>query len=715
MKKIYFLLLVFCFGFSSFGQIVNIPDANFKARLLAASSTVQVTKNLAGVYFKVDSNNDGEIQQSEASEVSYLTVTSASISSIVGINSFNNIVFFYCFNNQLTTANISGLNFLKTIDCSINPLMSSVNLSNLNSLETLYVENGNLVTLNLNSITSIKNLFCTDNNLTTLDVSGFTNLISLYCSQNNLSTLDISNCTNLNILNCTQNNLSSLFIKNGKIENSLAFSGNANLNYVCVDDGQLTTVQNQINGYGYINCFANSYCSFTPGGVFYQIQGNAKYDANNNGCDEMDIIYPNLKLNLNSNSQVGTIISNNSGLYSIPVSSGVHTITPIIENSSYYSISSSPGIINFPNTASPYTQNFCFLPNGNHNDLEIILIPTEIARPGFDANYKLIYKNKGTTSQTGTVNLIFDDAVLDLVTANPTITSQTTNSLSWTFVGLLPFETREIRFTLNVNSPLETPAVNSGTILNYSATISSGIDETPNDNAFILNQTVVNSFDPNDKTCLEGATISPDKVGQYVHYLIRFENTGTANAQNIVIKDIIDTTKFDVSTLVPINGSHSFVTRISENNKVEFIFENIQLPFDDANNDGYVAFKIKTKSTLVLGNTFSNTAGIYFDYNFPIITNNYTTTVAVLSNQDFDFSKYLSLFPNPAKEVLNIETKNAIEVSSMSIYNVLGQLILVLPNAEETRSIDTSDLTTGTYFLKIASDKGTASTKFIKD
>ena len=279
----------------------------------------------------------------------------------------------------------------------------------------------------------------------------------------------------------------------------------------------------------------------------------------------------------------------------------------------------------------------------------------------------------------------------------------------------MPFETREIRFTLNVNSPLETPAVNSGTILNYSATISSGIDETPNDNAFILNQTVVNSFDPNDKTCLEGATISPDKVGQYVHYLIRFENTGTANAQNIVIKDIIDTTKFDVSTLVPINGSHSFVTRISENNKVEFIFENIQLPFDDANNDGYVAFKIKTKSTLVLGNTFSNTAGIYFDYNFPIITNNYTTTVAVLSNQDFDFSKYLSLFPNPAKEVLNIETKNAIEVSSISIYNVLGQLILVLPNAEETRSIDTSGLTTGTYFLKIASDKGTALTKFIKD
>ncbi len=61
--------------------------------------------------------------------------------------------------------------------------------------------------------------------------------------------------------------------------------------------------------------------------------------------------------------------------------------------------------------------------------------------------------------------------------------------------------------------------------------------------------------------------------------------------------------------------------KLQHNNKVEFIFENINLPFDDANNDGFVAFKIKTKSSLVLGDTFSNSANIYFDYNFPIVTN----------------------------------------------------------------------------------------------
>jgi hypothetical protein len=82
---------------------------------------------------------------------------------------------------------------------------------------------------------------------------------------------------------------------------------------------------------------------------------------------------------------------------------------------------------------------------------------------------------------------------------------------------------------------------------------------------------------------------------------------------------MIDLAKFDIATLVPLKSSHDFFTRIN-GNKVEFIFENINLDFNDATNDGYVVFKIKTKPTLVVGNTFTNNANIYFDYNFPITT-----------------------------------------------------------------------------------------------
>ncbi len=73
----------------------------------------------------------------------------------------------------------------------------------------------------------------------------------------------------------------------------------------------------------------------------------------------------------------------------------------------------------------------------------------------------------------------------------------------------------------------------------------------------------VDSYDPNDKTCLEGTTITPAMVGEYVHYVIRFENTGTYPAENIVVKDMIDLAKFDINTLIPIKGSHEFVTKIT--------------------------------------------------------------------------------------------------------------------------------------------------------
>jgi hypothetical protein len=166
--------------------------------------------------------------------------------------------------------------------------------------------------------------------------------------------------------------------------------------------------------------------------------------------------------------------------------------------------------------------------------------------------------------------------------------------------------------------------------------------------------------------------------------------------------------------LIPIDGSHPFVTRINNTNKVEFIFENINLPFDDANNDGYVAFKIKTKPTLVVGDYFSNTANIYFDYNFPIITNIATTTLALLAKSDFEFENYFNIYPNPANDVLNIETKQTISVTSINIYNTLGQIILVIPNAQQTQSVDVSTLKTGNYFLKINSDRGSSSVKFVK-
>jgi hypothetical protein len=204
-------------------------------------------------------------------------------------------------------------------------------------------------------------------------------------------------------------------------------------------------------------------------------------------------------------------------------------------------------------------------------------------------------------------------------------------------------------------------------------------------------------------------------IGEYVHYLIRFENTGNYAAQNIVVKDLIDLSKFDISTLVPTKASHDFVIKLSQGNKVEFIFENINLPFDDATNDGFIAFKIKTLPTLVTGDSFTNEANIYFDYNFPILTNKATSTFKTLGTQDFEFSDYFSVYPNPVNDILNINKKGSIEVQSIAVLDILGQLVIAVPNAQTISKVDVSKLVTGMYFLKMNTDKGTSNMKFIKN
>jgi Leucine-rich repeat (LRR) protein len=622
-----------------------------------------------------------------------------------------------CGNNESITElkNLSDCKKLKTLDCPSNKLQS-LNVLDCPSLEVISCRFNKFSSLNISGLKNLRYLDLGGLDFTSIELNTLSNVETIRIFGSGLTVLDLTNFVKIKDVYCDYNDyLTTVFSKNG-VNEVLSFSACPKLEYICADESQFGMLEEEIkNFYTYKKINYNSYCSFTPGGTYYTIKGQTKLDINNNGCDNDDVDYSNLNFSISNGLQKGNFISDNSGDYDIPVGEGTHIVTPIIENSNYFKVSPESVSITFPSEVNSFTQNFCVTPNGNHQDLEITLLSVIPARPGFDAKYKLVYKNKGAQTKSGSVSLDFNDAVLDFISATPLLTSQVTNKLSWDYENLQPFETREITIVLNVNSPMETPAVNINDRLSFNALILPVTDdEKPVDNSFALRQIVVGSYDPNDKTCLEGDVITPELIGEYVHYLIRFENTGTYSAENIVVKDMIDLSKFDISTLVPTGASHSYVTKISDGNKVEFIFEKINLPFDDAHNDGYIAFKIKTLPTLSVGDSFENEANIYFDYNFPILTNKAISTFKTLGTKDFEFSNYFNVYPNPVRDVLNISTKNDIEIESVSIYDVLGQLVIAAPNAKNISIIDVSKLNIGNYILKVKSNKGTSSSKFIK-
>ncbi|SRX52749.1 T9SS type A sorting domain-containing protein [Aequorivita sp. CIP111184] len=86
----------------------------------------------------------------------------------------------------------------------------------------------------------------------------------------------------------------------------------------------------------------------------------------------------------------------------------------------------------------------------------------------------------------------------------------------------------------------------------------------------------------------------------------------------------------------------------------------------------------------------------------------YRFTPQPLSIEDFTQNNF-QISPNPASEFLNIETQ--LSNYNFSIYNSLGQKVI---GALSTNQIDISNLSNGIYYIKIETETGSATKKFIK-
>ncbi|CAM4008705.1 Secretion system C-terminal sorting domain-containing protein [Flavobacterium branchiophilum] len=604
-----------------------------------------------------------------------------------------------------------------------------LNLINFNN-------SSNLVRLELSKCILIQPLILNSNNFNYFDVSDcvFNNNltfgtlpslnhlnISVNSYINNLITndlsLDLSGCPLLTSLDVLYPKLRFISLKNGITQDTFGVDlSNDNQGLViCHDNNEVTLFNGQLFDWDVpSNYTLTTYCTLSPNGLFNTLTGNIKFDSDLNGCTSTDINASNIKVKSTLNNINDFTFSNSNGNYLQYINTGNINHSIIFENPTYFTATPSTFSSNFTTYGNTQNQDICITPNGNYNDLSIVLIPINAARPGFVSKYKVLLQNKGTSTLSGNVSISFDNSkvVYTSSTIAPNFTNA--NTLGFNFSNINPFNTQEFIVEFTVNSPTSSNPVNSGDVLNYTASITNTFtDETVFDNTFILNQTVVNAFDPNDKTCLEGTTVTSEKIGNYVHYIIRFENNGNANATNVVIKDLINISKFDISSIFPLDASHPFRMTVTDNNKVEFFFEGIDLPFSPSEERyGYIVFKIKLKSNLVVGNSFYNNANIYFDYNAPIITNNFGTTIQnTLGLQESVLVNEISVYPNPVKDFLNFKTEH--NISKVEVYDIAGRILS--SNSVRENKIDLSNLKTGNYILKLYTEKGIMNTKIIKE
>ena len=136
MKK---FILLFLFPFSAFSQYTSIPDPNFELALLN---------------YGYDFVIDGFVETSSIDTVTELMINNDNISDLTGIESFISLQSLFCYDNNLTTLNLTNNTELFEVTCSNNNL-TSIDLRNGNNSGLWYfmsMNNPNLTCIDVDDI-----------------------------------------------------------------------------------------------------------------------------------------------------------------------------------------------------------------------------------------------------------------------------------------------------------------------------------------------------------------------------------------------------------------------------------------------------------------------------------------------------------------------------------------------------------------------------------
>ena len=430
-------------------------------------------------------------------------------------------------------------------------------------------------------------------------------------------------------------------------------------------------------------------------------------DENNNGVkDDNEVSFSQGNFEHTANNATPTNVSYSpAGIVLVPAENDTDSFNfsfqVFPEMADYFSCSTTYQNINF-NELLSNTYYFPVINTQPFNEVEVNLTAVGSPNPGFAYSNKIIYKNNGILPASGTITYVHDTP-LTMTSVSQTGIVFNNNGFSYEYSNLMPNETRIIH--VGLQTPLM-PLVAINDLLSNNATITAANDINPNNNQTTLIQAVVASYDPNDKMESHGneIDIANFSSNDYLYYTIRFQNTGTANAQTVIITDLLDS-QLDEESLRMISASHHYTLKRLENS-LEWEFSAINLVpqlVSEEESQGYILFKIKLKPGFAVGDIVPNTAQIYFDFNEAIVTNTFETEfITILSNADFTENNVL-IYPNPANEKVFVKIENSTDaISQIRLLDALGKVVFQNRDVQNQTEIDISGLSKGVYLIEIS-------------
>ncbi len=433
------------------------------------------------------------------------------------------------------------------------------------------------------------------------------------------------------------------------------------------------------------------------GKVFQDLNGNCFPDTNELGIANRPVI---------ANGGDFYTYTDADGNYLLHVDTGTYTVGEIPPL--YYAVSCpSTGVytLNFP-------AQFDTSANNNFSD-SILFYCSDLMVDIGTANMSrcmtewvgINYCNIGTVADTAAViNFTLNDSI-QILNLPANIIDLGANNYQVVVGNLNPGQCGNIAFQVQIGCDTV------GTIYCMQASISGAItyDCDTTNNTSTDCHGLIGSFDPNDLQVAaqnylqEGFVIADDiDENDELNYLIRFQNTGNDTAYNVKIRDMIPA-ELNPTSIIPGAASHNYNWLVLNGELIiDFLMINLPDSFsNEANSHGFVKFRIQQQTGNLPGTVITNQAGIYFDANPPVITNQTFNTIPLATGISAQAQDNMFM-PNPVKDQLQLVLPfETIGNTSIQVFDVLGKNIQTQSINNKVESIDCSALSKGIYMARL--------------
>lgn len=361
----------------------------------------------------------------------------------------------------------------------------------------------------------------------------------------------------------------------------------------------------------------------------YRIEGHRYIDVNGSGSREPD--EPGAAWGmLTCEPQLVQALSGVDGAYVFNRDAGTHLVTALDPGPFWGLVNDSPEVQVTLTDEEPIAADIDF-GYSQVVDTSVVSASFVVGQGpcGALAPAWISWTNQGTRIEQGSVVLELDTAY-SFLSSIPPPDEQSGDLLIWHFDSLSYFQTATILIELQLP---DVELLGASLVSQLTVHTMNELGDTTGTWADILTDIVQCAYDPNDKQ------VQPVGYGDYgavdideerFTYTIRFQNTGSAPALDVTLRDVLSSALNPLRIEV-LGYSHAPSSiHVHANNTLTVRFAGINLPDSSADpvaSQGFFRFCIHTLPGAPDQTPITNTAAIHFDLNPAVLTNTTLNTL----------------------------------------------------------------------------------------